>query len=419
MELKQKLYNKLTENGVRSDSVYSNVTGKGIQGRDKLQDVRPSSMNWSEVDLLEWYVGVPFLGRPVDRIAEEMYRESFTIETDNEGLNKAIEKRLTELDAYNKFVELERQSMIYRRGSVLFLACTSLDTINQIDLRTPLQNINKIESINIIPAFEISINQGNTDPTKANYYIPSLTIRGIEIDKSRFYWHVNKFIPKFGYGVSIVEQLIECGSALDIALWSLATMVYEAQIKVVKSNAKTEGTKFNIQSFISKLKSYINSQSVVLLGETESFDKQNLTITGLNDVTNYFWDTLGFISEVPANILKGQTKRVISLNNDPESISFYSKIEHKQEKANPYIKLVVDTILKEANINMPNYPYEIIWEKLYIIDDNTQADIDLKRSQTDTNYFNIQVKNSEDIQKERFPEIAEAQNESIQAANNA
>jgi hypothetical protein len=68
---------------------------------------------------------------------------------------------------------------------------------------------------------------------------------------------------------------------------------------------------------------------------------------------------------------------------------------------------------------MPNYPYEIIWEKLYIIDDNTQADIDLKRSQTDTNYFNIQVKNSEDIQKERFPEIAEAQNESIQAANNA
>ena len=66
---------------------------------------------------------------------------------------------------------------------------------------------------------------------------------------------------------------------------------------------------------------------------------------------------------------------------------------------------------------MPDYPYEIKWEKLYIIDDNTQADIDLKNSQTDTNYFNIQVKNSEDIQKERFPEIAEAQNESIQAAN--
>ena len=77
MELKQKLYNRLKSEGVRTDSVYSNVTGKGIQGRDKLQDVRPSSMNWSEVDLLEWYVGVPFLGLPVDRIAEEMYRESF------------------------------------------------------------------------------------------------------------------------------------------------------------------------------------------------------------------------------------------------------------------------------------------------------------------------------------------------------
>ena len=42
--IKTEIYNKLTENGVRSDSVYSNVTGKGIQGRDKLQDVRPSSM---------------------------------------------------------------------------------------------------------------------------------------------------------------------------------------------------------------------------------------------------------------------------------------------------------------------------------------------------------------------------------------
>lgn len=415
MELKQKLYNRLKEEGVRTDSVYSNVTGKGIQGRDKLQDVRPSSMNWSEVDLLEWYVGVPFLGRPVDRIAEEMYRESFCIETGNESLDKAIDKRLTELDAYNKFVELERQSMIYRRGSVLFLACTANDPATQIDLRTPLSSINKIESINIIPAYEISINQGNTDPTKANYYIPQLTIRGIEIDKSRFYWHVNKFIPKFGYGVSMIEQLIECGSALDIALWSLATMVYEAQIKVVKSNAKTEGTKFNIQSFIAKLKSYINSQSVVLLGETESFDKQNLTITGLNDVVNYFWDTLGFISEVPSNILKGQTKRVISLANDPESISFYTKIEHHQEKANPYIKLVVDTILKENTINKPNMPYQIKWEKLYIIDDNTQADIDLKNAQTDQIYLQSGVKNSDDVQKERFPELAVATNDMIAA----
>jgi hypothetical protein len=54
MELKQKLYNRLKEEGVRTDSVYSNVTGKGIQGRDKLQDVRPSSMNWSEIDLLDF-----------------------------------------------------------------------------------------------------------------------------------------------------------------------------------------------------------------------------------------------------------------------------------------------------------------------------------------------------------------------------
>ena len=72
MEIKQKLYNRLLDEGVRTDSVYSNVTGKGVQGRDKLKDVRPSSLQWSEIDLLEWYAGLIFISRPIDRRANDM-----------------------------------------------------------------------------------------------------------------------------------------------------------------------------------------------------------------------------------------------------------------------------------------------------------------------------------------------------------
>ena len=413
MEIKQKLYNRLLDEGVRTDSVYSNVTGKGIQGRDKLKDVRPSSLQWSEIDLLEWYAGLIFISRPIDRRANDIYREGFEILTGDEGLDKAIRKRLDELEFETHAIQHEKNKDIFRRGSVMFMATTSNDVVTQIDLSTKLANVNRIESLNIIPAYEVTVMKGNDDPTTANYNIPSLIIRGKEIHRSRFNWHVNNYINKLGYGISLVEQLIEVGSAMDIALWSLATMVYEAQIKVVKSNAKTDGTKFNIQTFINKLKSYINSQSVVLLGETESFDKQNLTITGLKDVTDYFERVHGFISGISYNISSGQGKRVISLANDPENVSYATLIEHSQEQANKYISLVVNTILAEKNINKAGTKFEINWLPLTIVDDNTQADIDLKNSQADTNYFNMQVKNSEDIQKERFPEIAEKENESL------
>jgi phage-related protein (TIGR01555 family) len=407
--MKEKLYQKMRDEGLRSDSVYSAVTGKGIAGRDKLTEIRPSTMTWGEIDLLQWYLSVKFISRPVDIASEEMYREGFLVKTGDEKLDEAIMERLESLNAYNQFIELEKQTRIYRRGSVLFLCCESENEVETLDLSKPLRTVRKIQSINIIPGYELSIDQGQTDPTKAFYNVPRIKIRGAnDIHESRYHWSVNNYNNKFLSGVSLVEQLIEIGSALDIGVWSLANMLYESSIKIVKSDSIKDSGVSIIEAVRNKIKSVLNSQSVLILGQEETFEKQNLTTSGINEIMSFLWEVEGFIGEYGVNVLKGQNKRVISIDKDPELVSMYSKIEHSQEKATAYVKKVIDCILME--MRRPETKYEIEWEKLYILDDNTQADIDLKKAQADQIYQSIGVKNQEDIQKERFPEVYEATN---------
>jgi len=73
MNNKEQLYKSIahgrTTTEIKTDSTFSQNTGKGIAGRDKLTEIRPSSMSWSEIDLLNWYVSVPFLARLIDRQA--------------------------------------------------------------------------------------------------------------------------------------------------------------------------------------------------------------------------------------------------------------------------------------------------------------------------------------------------------------
>lgn len=390
-------------------AVISDNTGMGVVGRDKLQEIRPDQSFRTEMELMLWYRAVKFISKPVSMFAEEMYREGFQIQTGNESLDSEIHKVLDEMDFEKKAITLEKYKMIFRNGGLMYFLFDS--QIPQTDnfLKEPVPQDAKLSCINVLPAYDFSVFAGETDPLRKTYYRPSIRIGGNTVHSERYCWLVDDYDGRLNSGKSLVDSLIQIGSGMDISLWSLVNMVYEAQVKVYKSNPVRDGGKNIVEKLISKIKSTMSSQSVAVIGETESFDKLNFQAQGLDQATNFLWEVLGALSPVPANVLKGQSKRVISLSNDPDMISFYSNVERAQERAErQYIRKAVKYII--CCLGYPETEFEIKWNPLYILDDNTKADIALKTAQTDVQYITSGVLNPQDVMAERFPEVGTVSN---------
>lgn len=379
-------------------------TGKGIDGRDKLRDLTPQQGWYNEGTLLDWYRAVPFIKRPVNLIAEEMYREGFTVDTGNPELDKAVEEKMRELEFEKALVQCEKDKLIYNNGGLLYLAFDSMIPQTEAVLNAPIPPDACLCYINPVPAYEFSVLNGGTDPLKKNYHRPTILMRGIEIHKSRYCWNVADYDGRYNRGESLVNDLIDIGKGLDLSLWSTANMVYEAQVKVYKSNPVRDSGKNVVEKLLDKIKTTMSSQSAVVIGETEDFNKLNFQAAGLDQAFNFLWDCNGIISTVPSNIMKGQTKRVISLQNDPELIGFYSNIERRQEAAEKaVVRPVVDLIIRGLTGSVPEY--KIKWNPLYILDDSTKADIALKTSQADSAYVTAGVLSPQDVTGMRFPDI--------------
>ena len=385
-------------------AIISNNTGMGIRGRDKLQDLQPYNSVRTEIELLGWYRAIEFISKPIRMFAEEMFREGFEVKSDNKEIDNTVMEILTEIDFEKKCITIEKYKMIFKNGGLMYFGFDS--EIPQTDniLGLPVPDDAKLSYINVLPAYDFQVLQGGSDPLRKTYYQPEISVGGKTLHKDRYCWLVNDYDGRANAGLSLADALIQIGSGMDISVWSLVNMVYESQIKVFKSNPVRDGGKNIVEKLIDKIRYTMSSQSVAVIGETESFDKMNFQAAGLDQATNFLWEVLGAISPVPANVLKGQSKRVISLSNDPDMVSFYSNVERAQEKAErAYIRKAIDFIL--AGLGYNNYAYEIKWSTLYILDDNTKADIALKTAQTDVQYITSGVLNPQDVMTQRFPDI--------------
>ena len=84
------------------------------------------------------------------------------------------------------------------------------------------------------------------------------------------------------------EKLAMIGNGLFITVWSLVNMIYEVQLKVYKSDSLQKKVSASIiKETLAAIRKSLSSQSAMVIGKDESFDKQNFTIQGFNDVKEF------------------------------------------------------------------------------------------------------------------------------------
>lgn len=394
----------------RFDGLKSTLTGMGTE-LDKLTYTQPTFNEYSENELLNIYLGIPQIGTAIDLIPEDLYQQGYEIESENEEFEKLINAEHERLKVKEKLVELKKFESIYSRGGLCYFLIDC--DINKY----PIQNggelsnempseIKRFEQINTVPSYLFNVASNVGQPTQKNYNKTFIQMDGNEIHKSRYIWSVNNFQPLYGQGQSEVEKIAMIGNGLFITAWSAVNMIYEAQLKVYKSNSlQKEGSWKLIKETLKTIRKSLSSQSAMVIGQDESFEKQNFTIQGFKEVTDYLVSVFCSIAQIPVEIFLGQSKGVISLANNPQSLNYYSSLVKKQElEETPKVKRITDIILKQDGFReYQNVEYCVKWKDIYNLDDNTMADIRLKNAQADMIELEKGVLSPQQVMRMRYP----------------
>lgn len=393
------------------DGLQSTLTGMGTS-LDKLTYTKPTFNDYSEYELLNIYLGIPQIGTVIDLIAEDLYKEGYEICSENKEFETVINAEHKRLKAKERLVELKKFERIYSNGGLLYFL---VDVDNN---KYPIQNggelsnelpqiIRQFNQINSVPSYLYTVSVNNGQPTQMKYNDVMLNMDGARIHESRYIWSVNNFQPLYGIGMSEVEKLAMIGNGLFIAAWAMVNMIYEAQLKVYKSNAlQKEGSWAKIKETLKTIRKSLDSQSAMVIGETESFTKENFTIQGFKEVKDYLIEFFCSIANIPIEIFLGQSKGVISIANNPQSLNYYSSLVKKQKlEEEPKVRRITDIILRqEGLIKYQGVPYEIKWNDIFSIDESTKADIRLKTAQADLIEIDKGIQSPQQIAKMRYPQ---------------
>lgn len=410
--MNRNITNTLTkEIEARFDGLKSTLTGMGTS-LDKLTYTQPTFNEYSERELLNIYLGIPQIGTAIDLIPEDLYKEGFEIESEDDELERIANEEHERLKTKQKLVELKKFERIYSNGGLLYFVLST--NLNKFpiqaggELSNPIPNeILRLEQLNTVPSELYNVSVSNGYPTQKNYNTVSLNMDGQKIHESRFIWSVNNFQPTYSQGVSEVEKLAMIGNGLFITVWSLVNMIYEAQLKVYKSDSlQKEGSASIIKETLAAIRKSLSSQSAMVIGKDESFDKQNFTIQGFNDVKNFLNETFCSIIGIPVEIFLGQSKGVISLANNPQSLNYYSSIVKKQKlEEEPKVKRITDIILSQEKYkHLRGIEYYVKWKDIFNLDEGTLADIRLKNAQADAIEIDKAIASPIQLSKIRYPQ---------------
>lgn len=401
-------------NQTRFDGITSSITGMGTSS-DKLTYTKPTYNEYSEMELLCLYVGIPQISSIVDVVAEDLYREGFEIRSSgNQALADEVAKEFERLKIKDRLVELRRNHRIYSKGGLLYPIITTDNEAYPVQAGSELKNpmptvIDSIEEINSIPGYLFNVSTNTGRPTERKYNQVNVSCDGHELHESRFLWSCNNFQPQFNQGISEVEKLVMIANGLQISAWSLINMIYEAQLKVYRSKALLEnGAIAKIKETLRAIRMSLSSQSAMVIGADEDFTKQNFVITGFKDATDFLENQMSAVSDVPKEIWMKQSRGVISLTNNPQSISYYqSRIKEQNLEETPKIKSLIDIILKQKKFNGAMLDdIQIKWNDMFTLDEDSQATIRLKNAQADQIEITSGVISANDVANKRYPNLS-------------
>jgi phage-related protein (TIGR01555 family) len=320
-------------------------TGQDKRSHSKFVNNKRLSSNGNQEELTSMYVTDWLAGKVVDIVPDDMTCEwrSFTGQIDPDTV-KELEGEENRLALVANFNEANKWARLYGTAFIVL----SIDDGQTPDKPLNIDNIrvgglrhiktidrHRISSTDVIPT---------SDPLDVNFGMPEFyrfNDTSVKIHHSRVLRFdgiklpFDEFRRNSYYSASVLDRLYEALTNFNTATNASASMIYEANVDVVKvdglmnflQTAEGESRLRKRFTLASMMKSFNN---MLLLDTKEDFDTKTNNFTGLPDLMDRFALYLSAGTDIPATRLLGSSASGFNATGEGDLKNYYDKVKSDQ-----------------------------------------------------------------------------------------
>lgn len=344
----------------RSDGWQNVLTGLGICGRDKKMNgqFRITKL-LAEGELDQMYRTDGLTRRIIDLFANEMIRQGFEIEGDQEG--KCLAK-LEELKASMYLTDLIKWSRLY--GGALCI----MGIADGLPLEMPVDenSIRDIEWLRVFDRYQAYSRDGTfeSDLNSPNYGFPDVYTVNDNRTGAVFFVHHSRVLrmdwsllpPRWqnfngGWGDPLMQSIYEEMRNYSTVFSSAATMMQDFvnAILSIPNLSLNMATECGDQQLMKRLNIFNLAKSMTNLGiidAEEKYEKVTTNVSGVSEILDRFMVSLSAVCGIPVTLLFGRSASGLNATGDNDVRNFYDSVKQEQEaKLKPVLEKLIRYIM--------------------------------------------------------------------------
>lgn len=385
------------------DGLENVVAGLGTERDKRAYSVWADPRILNRQELENMYRGSWLAKKIVNAVADDMTREWLHCIFDGEELGTAIEQAEKRFAMKRKINEALRWSRLYGGANIIIgtrdknlAKPLNIESIKQGDLRY----LHVVDRWRMSPAGAL-----NRDLESQNFGMPNSYVIAestVEVHHTRVLRFNGEKLPYFSWlrnGMwddSVLQHLMDSLMNCDTTTQAIATMLFEANVDVVKSDgladvlARKDGEAVLTKRFqvAALLKSF---NRMLLLGEGEAYEKKSNNFANLDKIIQQFMIDVSGAADIPMTRLFGQSAAGLNATGDNDVRNYYDMVSAKQEaELRPQLEYLYEVLVRSELGHMPD-DFRFDFNPLWQLSEKDQAEVEKARADRDDKYITLGV----------------------------
>lgn len=299
---------------------------------------RTPSLSRNRVLLDTIYRSSWIAAKVVDALAEDMTKSGIKISGLDSDKEAVLQKYITELQVWHSLTDTIKWARLYG-GAAGYIDIAGQDPSTPLDPTTVGKD--QFRGIYVLDRFQLT-SSGAVNPLTGQSESFNAEIYPGDLHASRFIRLVGVKLPYFltieneGWGDSVLERIYSRIIMRDEALSSSGKMINRAWLRTVKINdlrqvlAAGGKAEANLRHMFSVMRDIQDSAGMTVMDNTDTFQTDSFTFTGLDKIINAFDLDLSGASDIPQTRLYGESPAGFS-TGESDLKQYYDRVSSIQE----------------------------------------------------------------------------------------
>ena len=407
----------LTKNLLRLDGWKNLLSGLGGR-RDKTRYTRPSPVTrLSDIELAALYYGDPIAADAVDYLPEDMTKAGFEVNGDTGEL----EQEFNELHGPEKFKEALAYTELYG-GAIILM---DIEGSGSYDQPYDPARGKKVRALRVYPRTRIELGLMQQVVLPESPYFEDyeqFVIR--KIDGSAFIAHASRclifkspirvdptmagFVDYERYwGLSAVLRYYDAVASYGALIQGLTHLSQELAVGKYKlANLEQLVAEGDYRSINRRMDAIDTQKSIVngvFLGEGEDYTREQLTLSGVDALTDRFMMHVAAATRYSVTRLFGRSAAGLNATGKGDQDNYYDRVRAAQtNRMTPPLIRLIEVLNNFLKVLPKGEKIAVTYNPLYPMDSTQEADVRYKIAQADAVYIDQGVLSPDEVRANRF-----------------